>query len=224
MTRGTSVSVAPNPRVQRTRPYASLRGSPLTRHPLGGPERQVGRGNSLRGAVRGLGVGILSLVICIAPGCSRKEAASSTPVPAIAVRAEVAFRVLGVPKGPHAVVLRVPSALVTGIEPSTEVAAELKPGVPLSIVVRVVPVGQADPSSRWIPARMFGWTEDNQFAILVAEAGDNNARLLDGEQTRWDPQSAQLLDVEFRSAPSGRLEFLSFKSAGRSALPPITWK
>jgi len=26
----------PNPRVQRTRPYASLRGSPLTRHPLGG--------------------------------------------------------------------------------------------------------------------------------------------------------------------------------------------
>lgn len=26
---------APNPRVQRTRPYASLRGSPLTRHPLG---------------------------------------------------------------------------------------------------------------------------------------------------------------------------------------------
>ena len=25
----------PNPRVQRTRPYASLRGSPLTRHPLG---------------------------------------------------------------------------------------------------------------------------------------------------------------------------------------------
>ena len=28
--------IAPNPRVQRTRPYASLRGSPLTRHPLGG--------------------------------------------------------------------------------------------------------------------------------------------------------------------------------------------
>ena len=27
----------PNPRVQRTRPCASLRGSPLTRHPLGGP-------------------------------------------------------------------------------------------------------------------------------------------------------------------------------------------
>jgi len=27
---------SPNPRVQRTRPYASLRGSPLTRHPLGG--------------------------------------------------------------------------------------------------------------------------------------------------------------------------------------------
>jgi len=27
----------PNTRVQRTRPYASLRGSPLTRHPLGGP-------------------------------------------------------------------------------------------------------------------------------------------------------------------------------------------
>jgi hypothetical protein len=25
----------PNPRVQRTRPYASLQGSPLTRHPLG---------------------------------------------------------------------------------------------------------------------------------------------------------------------------------------------
>ena len=32
------MSVArPNPRVQRTRPCASLRGSPLTRHPLGGP-------------------------------------------------------------------------------------------------------------------------------------------------------------------------------------------
>ena len=29
----------PNPRVQRTRPCASLRGSPLTRHPLG--RRQV---------------------------------------------------------------------------------------------------------------------------------------------------------------------------------------
>ena len=28
----------PNPRVQRTRPCASLRGSPLTRHPLGRPE------------------------------------------------------------------------------------------------------------------------------------------------------------------------------------------
>ena len=27
----------PNPRVQRTRPCASLRGSPLTRHPLGSP-------------------------------------------------------------------------------------------------------------------------------------------------------------------------------------------
>ena len=27
---------SPNPRVQRTRPCASLRGSPLTRHPLGG--------------------------------------------------------------------------------------------------------------------------------------------------------------------------------------------
>jgi hypothetical protein len=29
-------SQPPNSRVQRTRPYASLRGSPLTRHPLGG--------------------------------------------------------------------------------------------------------------------------------------------------------------------------------------------
>jgi len=33
----------PNPRVQRTRPYASLRGSPLTRHPLG----RAMRGRSL---------------------------------------------------------------------------------------------------------------------------------------------------------------------------------
>ena len=32
----TSVKQPPNPRVQRTRPCASLRGSPLTRHPLGG--------------------------------------------------------------------------------------------------------------------------------------------------------------------------------------------
>ena len=34
----------PNPRVQRTRPYASLRGSPLTRHPLGGPWEHSARG------------------------------------------------------------------------------------------------------------------------------------------------------------------------------------
>ena len=31
------VPTRPNPRVQRTRPCASLRGSPLTRHPLGRP-------------------------------------------------------------------------------------------------------------------------------------------------------------------------------------------
>ena len=30
------INERPNPRVQRTRPCASLRGSPLTRHPLGG--------------------------------------------------------------------------------------------------------------------------------------------------------------------------------------------
>jgi hypothetical protein len=33
--RGFGVSPSPNPRVQRTRPCASLRGSPLTRRPLG---------------------------------------------------------------------------------------------------------------------------------------------------------------------------------------------
>jgi len=32
---------SPNPRVQRTRPYASLRGSPLTRHPLGGGDQAL---------------------------------------------------------------------------------------------------------------------------------------------------------------------------------------
>ena len=32
---GESGLPPPNPRVQRTRPFASLRGSPLTRHPLG---------------------------------------------------------------------------------------------------------------------------------------------------------------------------------------------
>ena len=40
------MSRPPDPRVQRTRPYASLGGSPLTRHPLGGTEattRQAGR-------------------------------------------------------------------------------------------------------------------------------------------------------------------------------------
>ena len=36
-----SKQAAPNPRVQRTRPCASLRGSPLTRHPLGGPKGAV---------------------------------------------------------------------------------------------------------------------------------------------------------------------------------------
>ena len=34
----------PNTRVQRTHPCASLRGSPLTRHPLGGPKEQSARG------------------------------------------------------------------------------------------------------------------------------------------------------------------------------------
>ena len=33
-----AVMALPNPRVQRTRPCASLRGSPLTRHPLGDPK------------------------------------------------------------------------------------------------------------------------------------------------------------------------------------------
>jgi len=33
--RKRGAGAAPNPRVQRTRPCASLRGSPLTRHPLG---------------------------------------------------------------------------------------------------------------------------------------------------------------------------------------------
>jgi hypothetical protein len=34
--RGTIMTAPPNPRVQRTRPFASRRHSPLTRHPLAG--------------------------------------------------------------------------------------------------------------------------------------------------------------------------------------------
>ena len=72
---GVTVSAAfrgaPNPRVQRTRPCASLRGSPLTRHPLGGPKNSQrfsagrARGNSpaqRAGSATGSGVGAILLV------------------------------------------------------------------------------------------------------------------------------------------------------------------
>jgi len=55
--------VSPNPRVQRTRPYASLRGSPLTRHPLGGPW-------------------ILFVVVTVASvGCASRSSAVACPEP-----------------------------------------------------------------------------------------------------------------------------------------------
>ena len=45
----TLSSPLPNPRVQRTRPCASLRGSPLTRHPLGTRVATVGAISALLG-------------------------------------------------------------------------------------------------------------------------------------------------------------------------------
>ena len=62
----------PNPRVQRTRPCASLRGSPQTRHPLGGPrtsEQVLGRASTAaarwlngQGRQQSSGVGEIILV------------------------------------------------------------------------------------------------------------------------------------------------------------------
>ena len=42
MSLASLLTQAPNPRVQRTRPLASLGGSPLTRHPLGARNEHVG--------------------------------------------------------------------------------------------------------------------------------------------------------------------------------------
>ena len=49
MTHRTVRTRPPNPRVQRTRPCASLRGSPLTRHPLGARFAAVGAISALLG-------------------------------------------------------------------------------------------------------------------------------------------------------------------------------
>jgi len=47
--------MTPNPRVQRTRPCASLRGSPLTRHPLGAGRTSSGLTSPELGAPTRLG-------------------------------------------------------------------------------------------------------------------------------------------------------------------------
>jgi hypothetical protein len=59
-------SEPPNPRVQRTRPCASLRGSPLTRHPLGAP---------------GLGIALVLVFACSPPAANPRSAAETSFLP-----------------------------------------------------------------------------------------------------------------------------------------------
>jgi hypothetical protein len=81
---------APNPRVQRTRPCASLRGSPLTRHPLG--RDMLVRGQGVAAAVV---IAAISTVHCQ----STQPAQPITPVPLELLSGEwigtVGFRQIG---------------------------------------------------------------------------------------------------------------------------------
>ena len=65
----------PNPRVQRTRPSASPRGSPLTRHPLGG-----------EGSSTGMRKALWILAVLLLGACRTTQSSSSSP-DEIAIRA-----------------------------------------------------------------------------------------------------------------------------------------
>jgi len=159
-------------------------------------------------------VSLGTLALCAAPSSG-----------SIVLRQEVAIRMIGQPKGTMTLVMRVPRTLVEGLELNKEFAAEIdRPGSAQPVVKRIARLGDVSSSALWLPVRLFGWTEDSQSAILITLPANPSTSSLSEDATRYDPQSTQIVDVEYHVAASGRLERTSIKAVGRLQAKPITWK